>query len=970
MSDSNQTAARLAQVARRLEGAGGGFAEASTSGSGPLADDGLPREPTLVTLVDVETGRAYHAVTLDDGSIVLELSDLTAEEAVSLAARTSPADAHHPTRFAFSRLRSDAGFFGVAHPASGRYLQAKKSGRHRLMFFSNTCGVNEQFEARDVRDVNPNARRKTGAGADATLAVASFSPRRFPETIALRVRLCNALATLPEPTTFEAAVISGSVMPTSGWGFGSARSSARSSVSLEATPSASAAPSPLPAPPAAAPADPRGRETQKPKRDKPPTDRDRARDTKEASTSSQTESQTESRAGSTYATPTVSPNTFATRKSWRVALSLAPESAPSLPPSLPGSAARKGRYETQRRGTKSVYGSAASTPGLAFGARAPLGVTPTPGGHVFVGDASQGDALDLGVRLMSKFAREMEMSTHRRYLRQVWSVWRRHHEGIRATAARVARLASLMRRAIQRRNFRFWASTASETAREKASARVARRVLDRRARSRAFYVWKRTHARTRALRQRVSRATARFSKNALAVAFQDWAFLVEAGKRAESDAAFAAEARERAEAVLVSRRNRATRFAKTKAERLLRLCHSRWRSEVLEEKRRRVVVTRVVKRATRRSLAAAFDGWTEAASFRRRARKTALRVIQRWSRRSLSFSFSEWRESLRRKKQFESKARAAQKFLRAMYSNVAYRAFNRWRSFSADAAAAERAARRCVQRMLRRRLASSFYDWCDFVENASLNAARVETAVAADARLERACERFLWAISRKTLVSAWNGWRDRASALAATRRKLKKCVARFASRAVATSFERWAEETESAARSRRIARRAIARLTLGALARTFNAWLEFVSRRANRRALSNIATRAAHKLMWNACGVAFRALGRAHRGEAQGCSRGRAGAGPVRGQGEARRAVHPALETAEPRRRVFPVAHQRSRVPRGERSSEPGGVAHAEPACVRGVQPMAGTGGGEHAQAADAGVDGGAHLASQRLGGV
>ena len=130
MSDSNQTAARLAQVARRLEGAGGGFAEASTSGSGPLADDGLPREPTLVTLVDVETGRAYHAVTLDDGSIVLELSDLTAEEAVSLAARTSPADAHHPTRFAFSRLRSDAGFFGVAHPASGRYLQAKKSGRH------------------------------------------------------------------------------------------------------------------------------------------------------------------------------------------------------------------------------------------------------------------------------------------------------------------------------------------------------------------------------------------------------------------------------------------------------------------------------------------------------------------------------------------------------------------------------------------------------------------------------------------------------------------------------------------------------------------------------------------------------------------------------------------------------------------------------------------------------------------------
>ena len=140
MSDSNQIAARLAQVARRLEGAGGGFPEASTSGSGPLADDGLPREPTLVTLVDVGTGRAYHAVTLEDGSIVLELSDELADEAVARAARTGSADAHHPTRFTFRRLvRSGGGgdFFGVAHPASGKYLQAKKQGRHRLMFFSH-----------------------------------------------------------------------------------------------------------------------------------------------------------------------------------------------------------------------------------------------------------------------------------------------------------------------------------------------------------------------------------------------------------------------------------------------------------------------------------------------------------------------------------------------------------------------------------------------------------------------------------------------------------------------------------------------------------------------------------------------------------------------------------------------------------------------------------------------------------------
>ena len=295
MSDSNQTAARLAQVARRLEGAGGGFPEASTSGSGPLADDGLPREPTLVTLVDVGTGRAYHAVTLEDGSIVLELSDELADEAVARAARTGSADAHHPTRFAFRRLvRSGGGgdFFGVAHPASGKYLQAKKQGRHRLMFFSHTCGVNEQFEASDVRDSNPSALFRAGAGSNATIAVARLTPRRFPDSVALQVRLCNALAALPAPNRFEARVLSGAAMP-SGVGiairddgpknaFGSRRSSARSSVSLEATPTteASAAPSPLPA---------------------PPTDRPKTlsefRITREASSS---------RAGSTYATPVCS----------------------------------------------------------------------------------------------------------------------------------------------------------------------------------------------------------------------------------------------------------------------------------------------------------------------------------------------------------------------------------------------------------------------------------------------------------------------------------------------------------------------------------------------------------------------------------------------------------------------------------------------------------------------------------------
>ena len=85
-------------------------------------------------------------------------------------------------------------------------------------------------------------------------------------------------------------------------------------------------------------------------------------------------------------------------------------------------------------------------------------------------------------------------------------------------------------------------------------------------------------------------------------------------------------------------------------------------------------------------------------------------------------------------KAFESKARAAGKFLRAIISNTKYRAFNRWRTRSADAAAGERAARRCVLRMLRRRLASSFYDWRDLAERAAADPPPGVTAKAGDAQ--------------------------------------------------------------------------------------------------------------------------------------------------------------------------------------------------------------------------------------------
>ena len=128
-----------------------------------------------------------------------------------------------------------------------------------------------------------------------------------------------------------------------------------------------------------------------------------------------------------------------------------------------------------------------------------------------------------------------------------------------------------------------------------------------------------------------------------------------------------------AEAVQTARRNKAARFAANRAERALRLCHSRWRSAVRERKRHRRIVSRVAARFSRRSLSAAFGGWTAAAIARRRERKVASRVVQRWSHRSLAWSFREWRHEVNKGKAFESKARAAGKYLRAIISNTKYR---------------------------------------------------------------------------------------------------------------------------------------------------------------------------------------------------------------------------------------------------------------------------------------------------------
>jgi hypothetical protein len=425
MSDSHQTASRLAQVARRLEGTSPGFPPSTSqpeSLSLPISD-GLPSEPTLVALIDIGTNRAYVAVEEEDGIVALELGNVTADEALQRVRSVQGATANHATSFVWRR--HPGGFVGLAHPPTGRFLQAKKQGMRRLVFFANTLGINEQFEVSDIRGVNGDARFKSDPAA--ALATLTLRPRRFPN-VALHVRLVNLV---PEqrpqqpPNPLERAILSGTSFPSNAFPFGSRLNSGR------ATPRTSETSTSAP---------------QSPSRNAVPAFRPSGKPPAHG------QSQIGSANTSTYTTPNVSPNTFAIRKTFREKLSLAPTSAGVTETnSLAGSAAKQSAYGKSSalslpkygKGMSSSYGgSLMSTPGRLGLA----GLAVTPGGGVAVGEVSQDDALDLGLRLMSKFARESAMGGNRRYARQVFSLWVRHHQTLKKHASRVVQLASLMRR--------------------------------------------------------------------------------------------------------------------------------------------------------------------------------------------------------------------------------------------------------------------------------------------------------------------------------------------------------------------------------------------------------------------------------------------------------------------------------------------------------------------------------------------
>ena len=131
-------------------------------------------------------------------------------------------------------------------------------------------------------------------------------------------------------------------------------------------------------------------------------------------------------------------------------------------------------------------------------------------------------ALDLGVKLMSKFARSSR--GHRRTTRQVFAVWKRYHETIKKNTMYAMNIANLMRRALQRRNFFRWRERLLRAREENRKVQRARRITARNKRVRAFARWRDAHREGRGVRGLIERIRGRRSDGSKRPNVYSWCY--------------------------------------------------------------------------------------------------------------------------------------------------------------------------------------------------------------------------------------------------------------------------------------------------------------------------------------------------------------------------------------------------------------------------------------------------------------
>ena len=511
-------------------------------------------------------------------------------------------------------------------------------------------------------------------------------------------------------------------------------------------------------------------------------------------------------------------------------VSAVPSSAMPTPPTT--------RLETWRRvmGATNTHGSLASTAPNTPNTR---GVNGGVMGTPMVDDPSavtNNDAMDLGIKVLQRFVKQSKSVPLKAGLRKSFAGWRNYTARIKKNTIYAMKIASLMRRSIQRRYMYRLRKYVLDQSKDQLVISQFIRTRKTRLTRLAFRCWLAQYNSLLGVRKAVTRSAQRMMRRHTAGAFYDWADFV-ARKMANIQTAVTAEEerearKESLERMLNNKRKRLEFHWNERRTRLAWGAWARWRED---ERRRGRLLRRAVGRLSTRQMAAALERWAFVADKHRRDRLIVTRVLAKMSRRAIADAFYEWADALNARKDWEHRAKSVEKYIRAIRQRVLHLAFNRWRDKAKEYIEAETKVRRALQRYFRREVSNAFYHWEDI---ASTRRAREEKE-ARDARAweskVRRSERFLLAMTQKLFFRAFMRWR--AMRLESVRLKslLRSATSRMRKRAVVACFIKWSETAVEMRRQRAILSRALAKLARRNTQAAFYAWIDFTNDEEDRR---------------------------------------------------------------------------------------------------------------------------------------
>ena len=512
------------------------------------------------------------------------------------------------------------------------------------------------------------------------------------------------------------------------------------------------------------------------------------------------------------------------------AMSAVPSSAMPTPPTT--------RLETWRRvmGATGTHGSLASTAPNTPNTRGfNGGVMGTP----MVDDPSavtNNDAMDLGIKVLQRFVKQSKSVPLKAGLRKSFAGWRNYTARIKKNTIYAMKIASLMRRSIQRRYMYRLRKYVLDQSKDQLVISQFIRTRKTRVTRLAFRCWLAQYNSLLGVRKAVTRSAQRMMRRHTAGAFYDWADFV-ARKMANIQTAVTAEEerearKESLERMLNNKRKRLEFHWNERRTRLAWGAWARWRED---ERRRGRLLRRAVGRLSTRQMAAALERWAFVADRHRRDRLIVTRVLAKMSRRAIADAFYEWADALNARKDWEHRTKSVEKYIRAIRQRALHLAFNRWRDKAKEYIEAETKVRRALQRYFRREVSNAFYHWEDL---ASTRRAREEKE-ARDARAweskVRRSERFLLAMTQKLFFRAFMRWR--AMRLESVRLKslLRSATSRMRKRAVVACFIKWSETAVEMRRQRAILSRALAKLARRNTQAALYAWIDFTNDEEDRR---------------------------------------------------------------------------------------------------------------------------------------